>query len=85
MKTNICCGNPNNDKNIHKKNLGKKAGTIGGLVAHESICEKGIPYFIGKVPQTCTSSVCPDKFRCVFSKVARNYYCCSKDNAGIYF
>lgn len=80
LKTNICCINSKIEKNIFKNSIKKISEKP---IANELICEKGIPYFIGKKPQTCTTSVCPEKFRCVFSKIGRNYYCCSKDNAGI--
>ncbi|KAI6235899.1 hypothetical protein M3Y95_00100300 [Aphelenchoides besseyi] len=47
------------------------------------VCDKGEPYIMGGIPQTCTSTVCPQKYRCVFSKKGKNYYCCSKDNVVI--
>ncbi len=47
----------------------------------ESVCDKGLPFMVNGLPQTCTAMVCPSNYRCVFSKVARNYYCCSKENA----
>ena len=46
------------------------------------VCEKGEPYLVNGVPQTCTSTVCPQLYRCVFSKRSKNYFCCSKENVG---
>uniref|UniRef100_A0A183BTQ1 Kunitz/Bovine pancreatic trypsin inhibitor domain protein n=1 Tax=Globodera pallida TaxID=36090 RepID=A0A183BTQ1_GLOPA len=61
--------------------------TIGRLAAGpstnrrlEGICERGVPLLVNGRPQTCTATVCPSDYRCVFSKRARNYYCCSKAN-----
>lgn len=48
----------------------------------EGICERGIPLMVNGRPQTCTATVCPSDYHCVFSKRARNYYCCSKANIG---
>lgn len=56
--------------------------TVGMPPNKNEICDKGEPYVLNGVPQTCTSTVCPNKFHCVFSKRGKNYYCCSKDGAG---
>ncbi|KAL3103012.1 hypothetical protein niasHT_026460 [Heterodera trifolii] len=46
----------------------------------EGICERGVPLLVNARPQTCTATVCPSEYHCVFSKKARNYFCCSKAN-----
>lgn len=64
-----------------KSTAGGEAGPIAPLtVSSNEVCEVGEPYILGGIPQTCTSSVCPQKYRCIFSKRAKNYFCCSKEN-----
>lgn len=56
----------------------------GGMLSSKNeICEKGEPYILNGVAQTCTSTVCPNKYHCVFSKAGKNYYCCSREGAGV--
>jgi hypothetical protein len=57
--------------------------SIGIPASKNEICDKGEPYLINGMPQTCTSTVCPNKFHCVFSKRGKNYYCCSKEGSGL--
>ncbi|KAI6212235.1 hypothetical protein M3Y99_01843500 [Aphelenchoides fujianensis] len=64
-------------------NPGSSVGmSIGGGMppSTNEVCDRGEPYVVAGIPQTCTSTVCPQKYRCIFSKKGKNYYCCSKDN-----
>ncbi|KAK6035138.1 EB module [Cooperia oncophora] len=41
------------------------------------VCEKGSAYLINGKPKLCTNSPCPSGYKCTFSRVSKNYYCCS--------
>ncbi|KAI1724653.1 kunitz/Bovine pancreatic trypsin inhibitor domain-containing protein [Ditylenchus destructor] len=89
IKKNICCGKPKGYKSTEDGSshvtelLVSEYSAITTTPNPEIICEKGVPYFVSGIPQTCTATVCPSNYRCVFSKLARHYYCCSKDNAAL--
>uniref|UniRef100_A0A1I7SU90 Kunitz/Bovine pancreatic trypsin inhibitor domain protein n=1 Tax=Bursaphelenchus xylophilus TaxID=6326 RepID=A0A1I7SU90_BURXY len=96
LKKNICCGRSRRGAVISGgvreivqtavsiRPTGNEGGGIGPIaplsVSTNEVCEQGEPYMLGGIPQTCTSSVCPQKYKCIFSKRAKNYFCCSKEN-----
>lgn len=45
-------------------------------------CEKGLPLLVNGSPQTCATTVCSSMYKCKYSTAYRNYYCCSKEDAG---
>ncbi|PIO56217.1 hypothetical protein TELCIR_22387, partial [Teladorsagia circumcincta] len=41
------------------------------------VCEKGSAYLINGKPKLCTNSPCPSGYKCTFSRISKNYFCCS--------
>ena len=45
---------------------GGSGPSIRALPSTNEVCDSGEPHMLGGIPQTCTSTVCPSKYRCVF-------------------
>uniref|UniRef100_A0A915CB21 BPTI/Kunitz inhibitor domain-containing protein n=4 Tax=Parascaris univalens TaxID=6257 RepID=A0A915CB21_PARUN len=68
-RRSICCG--------RRDGVTSSSSKSGG-----EVCENGMVYTISGIPQECTTTACPAGYECIFSKHAKNYYCCSKKVAG---
>lgn len=83
-KKNICCGKAGSSAGGNS--IASKISALGSggasSVSNAEICDVGAPYLVNGLPQTCTAAVCTSNFKCVFSRRAKNYYCCSKDGLG---
>lgn len=91
LKKHICCGKSGRREVDGEENDGEPPGEMGKMVVSggngdnkkpTDVCDKGFPFMVNGVPQTCAGTVCPSNYHCTFSKSAGNYYCCSKDNFG---
>ena len=80
---NICCGRPGGSTNPMSSSSSGSLRSITSIAGRMNVCEKGQAYLLNGVPQQCTSTRCPVGYECVFSKKAKNYFCCSKTYAGV--
>uniref|UniRef100_A0A915CXZ4 EGF-like domain-containing protein n=1 Tax=Ditylenchus dipsaci TaxID=166011 RepID=A0A915CXZ4_9BILA len=74
IKKNICCGKAGKHKSgestVSPSQEVAEYGGTGTTSSPEIVCEKGIPYMVNGQPTTCTATVCPSNYRCVFSKLS---------------
>ncbi|ETN70498.1 Kunitz/Bovine pancreatic trypsin inhibitor domain protein [Necator americanus] len=85
---NICCGGSNNKTRFSKITETGAPGpdidtdeseseTSSATTSKPEVCEKGSAYLVNGVPKQCTTSPCPSGYKCTFSRLNKNYYCCS--------
>ncbi|VDN40346.1 unnamed protein product [Gongylonema pulchrum] len=73
VQRNICCGRPGSSGNTANRPVVRTRAK-----PKIDVCDKGTPYILKGVPQTCTATPCPTGYDCIFSRKARNYFCCDK-------
>ncbi|KAK6732185.1 hypothetical protein RB195_016518 [Necator americanus] len=84
---NICCGGSNKTRFSKITETGapgpdidtdeSESETSSATTSKPEVCEKGSAYLVNGVPKQCTTSPCPSGYKCTFSRLNKNYYCCS--------